>query len=84
MLEVERDFDACIKIALSVEVALKESVWFKASSVGVTFVKHNKPKNIPDSAEKYQSKRHNKLSDVVMAIMEADSGVAISVMNVDN
>ena len=63
LLEVERDFDACIKIALSVEVASKESVSFK-SSAGVNFVKHNKPKNKPDSAEKYKGKRQNKLSDV--------------------
>ena len=64
LLEVERDFDACIKIALSVEVASKESVSFKSSSAGVNFVKHNKPKNKPDSAEKYKGKRQNKLSDV--------------------
>ena len=31
---------------------------------GVNFVKHNKPKKKPDSAEKYKGKRHNKLSDV--------------------
>ena len=37
LLEVERDFDACIKIALSVEVASKESVSFKSSSAGVNF-----------------------------------------------
>ena len=41
--EVERDFDACIKIVLSVEVASKESVSFKYSSAGGNFVKHNKP-----------------------------------------
>ena len=64
LLEVERDFDACIKIALSVEVASKELVSFKSSSAGVNFVKHNKPKNKPDSAEKYKGKRQNKLSDV--------------------
>ena len=44
LLEVEHDFDACIEIALSVEVASKESVSFKSSSAGVNFVKHNKPK----------------------------------------
>ena len=64
LLEVERDFDACIKIALSVEVASKESVSFKSSSAGVNFVNHNKPKKKPDSAEKYKDKRKNKLSDV--------------------
>ena len=37
LLEVERDFDACIKIALSVKVASKESVSFK-SSAGVNVV----------------------------------------------
>ena len=64
LLEVERDFDACIKIALSAEVASKESVSVKSSSAGVNFVKHNKPKNKPDSAKKYKGKRQNKLSDV--------------------
>ena len=44
LLEVERDFEACIKIALYVEVASKELVSFKSSSAGVNFVKHNKPK----------------------------------------
>ena len=58
LLEVERDFDACIKIALPVEVASKESVSFKSSSAGVNFEKK------PDSAEKYKGKKHNKLSDV--------------------
>ena len=64
MLEVERDFVACIHIALSVEVASKESVSFKSSSAGVNFVKHNKPKKKPDIAEQYKGKRHNKLSGV--------------------
>ena len=35
LLEVERDFDACIKIALSVEVGSKESVSFKSSSAAM-------------------------------------------------
>ena len=61
LLEVERNFDACIKIALSVEVASNETVSFKSSSAGVNLVKHNKPKNKPDSAEKYKGKRQTKL-----------------------
>ena len=64
LLEVERDFDAFIKIALSVEVASKESVSLKSSSAGVNFVKHNKPKQKSNSAEKYKGKRQNTLSDV--------------------
>ena len=64
LLEVERDFDVCIKIALSVEVASKKSVSFKSSSAGVNFVNHNKPKNKHDSGEKYKGKRHITLSDM--------------------
>ena len=43
LLEVERDFDACIEIALSVEAASKESVSFISSYGCVNFVKHNIP-----------------------------------------
>ena len=68
LLEVERDFIACIKIAVSVEVASKESVSFKSSSAGVNYVKNNKPQKTPDSAEMYKGKRQNKLSDVVVGL----------------
>ena len=64
LLEVERDFDACIKISLSVEVVSKESVSFKSSSAGVNFVKHNKHNKKPDSAVKSKGKRQNKHSNV--------------------
>ena len=69
LLEVERDFDACIKIALSVEVASKESVSFKSSN-GVNYVKqhHHKPKQNkypkPDSADKPKGKTQDKTSEI--------------------
>ena len=69
LLEVERDFDACIKIALSVEVASKESVSFKSSN-GVNYVKqhHHKPKQNkypkPDSADKPNGKTQDKTSEI--------------------
>ena len=63
LLEVERDFDACIKIALSVEVASKELVSSKYSAAGVIYVSTINPKKTY-SDEKYKGKRPNKLSDV--------------------
>ena len=69
LLEVERDFDACIKIALSVEVASKESVSFKSSN-DVNYVKqhHHKPKQNkypkPDSADKPKGKTQDKTSEI--------------------